>query len=227
MHSVSAWTRRCSRTIRCGRGFLTSAARRGATPFKMMATSRHRSVETVTAYVRDRELFKDHAGAGLLWDCEPSRAFASFPEHSHSLREGAGCLARARETSRRLDVGGLRPLRGLSATSRWSALFYSVGKLRSYGVGKLRSSCCSSALLWLRFCCWEWLPLPAAWSFALSTVGLRPAPSAKGAFFCRPPRIPRPRRVHRPPDPWHDRGCLPTRFARHSTGSNPCAILKA
>jgi len=46
--------------------FLTSAARRGATPFKMMATSRHRSVETVTAYVRDRELFKDHAGAGLL-----------------------------------------------------------------------------------------------------------------------------------------------------------------
>jgi site-specific recombinase XerD len=47
-------------------GFLTSAARRGATLFKMMATSRHRSVETVTAYVRDQELFKDHAGAGLL-----------------------------------------------------------------------------------------------------------------------------------------------------------------
>jgi site-specific recombinase XerD len=47
-------------------GFLTSAARRGATVFKMMATSRHRSVETVTAYVRDQELFKDHAGAGLL-----------------------------------------------------------------------------------------------------------------------------------------------------------------
>jgi hypothetical protein len=32
----------------------------------MMATSRHRSVETVTAYVRDQELFNDHAGAGLL-----------------------------------------------------------------------------------------------------------------------------------------------------------------
>jgi site-specific recombinase XerD len=47
-------------------GFLTSAARRGANVFKMMATSRHRSVETVTAYVRDQELFKDHAGAGLL-----------------------------------------------------------------------------------------------------------------------------------------------------------------
>lgn len=47
-------------------GFLTSAARRGATLFKMMATSRHRSVETVTAYVRDQELFEDHAGDGLL-----------------------------------------------------------------------------------------------------------------------------------------------------------------
>ncbi len=47
-------------------GFLTSAARRGATLFKMMATSRLGSAETVTAYVRDQELFKDHAGAGLL-----------------------------------------------------------------------------------------------------------------------------------------------------------------
>jgi site-specific recombinase XerD len=47
-------------------GFLTSAARRGASPFKMMATSRHRSIETLSAYVRDQELFKDHAGAGLL-----------------------------------------------------------------------------------------------------------------------------------------------------------------
>lgn len=47
-------------------GFMASAARRGATLFKMMATSRHRSVETVTAYVRDQEPFKDHAGAGLL-----------------------------------------------------------------------------------------------------------------------------------------------------------------
>jgi integrase len=47
-------------------GFLTSAARRGASLFKMMATSRHRSTDTLTAYVRDQELFKDHAGAGLL-----------------------------------------------------------------------------------------------------------------------------------------------------------------
>lgn len=47
-------------------GFLTSAAARGAKVFKMMDVSRHRSVETVRGYVRDAELFKDHAGAGLL-----------------------------------------------------------------------------------------------------------------------------------------------------------------
>jgi len=47
-------------------GFLTSAAARGAKLFKMMDVSRHRSVETVRGYVRDAELFKDHAGSGLL-----------------------------------------------------------------------------------------------------------------------------------------------------------------
>jgi site-specific recombinase XerD len=47
-------------------GFLTSAASRGASIFKMMDVSRHRSVETLRSYVRDVELFKDHAGAGLL-----------------------------------------------------------------------------------------------------------------------------------------------------------------
>jgi integrase len=47
-------------------GFLTSAAGRGASIFKMMDVSRHRSVETLRGYVRDAELFKDHAAAGLL-----------------------------------------------------------------------------------------------------------------------------------------------------------------
>lgn len=47
-------------------GFLTSAAKRGASVFKMMDTSRHRSVETLRGYVRDAELFKNHAGSGLL-----------------------------------------------------------------------------------------------------------------------------------------------------------------
>jgi hypothetical protein len=47
-------------------GFLTSAAKRGASIFKMMDVSRHRSVETLRGYVRDAEIFKEHAGAGLL-----------------------------------------------------------------------------------------------------------------------------------------------------------------
>jgi site-specific recombinase XerD len=47
-------------------GFLTSAAKRGASIFKMMDQSRHRSVETLRGYVRDAEIFKEHAGTGLL-----------------------------------------------------------------------------------------------------------------------------------------------------------------
>jgi hypothetical protein len=47
-------------------GFLTSAAKRGASIFKMMDKSHHRSVDTLRGYVRDAEIFKDHAGAGLL-----------------------------------------------------------------------------------------------------------------------------------------------------------------
>jgi site-specific recombinase XerD len=47
-------------------GFLTSAAKRGASIFKMMDVSRHRSVDTLRGYVRDAELFQDHAGAGML-----------------------------------------------------------------------------------------------------------------------------------------------------------------
>jgi site-specific recombinase XerD len=47
-------------------GFLTSAAQRGASIFKMMDVSRHKSVDTVRGYVRDTELFDNHAGTGLL-----------------------------------------------------------------------------------------------------------------------------------------------------------------
>jgi hypothetical protein len=49
-----------------GSGFPTSAAGKGASIFKMMDVSRHKSVETLRGYVRDAELFKDHAGTGLL-----------------------------------------------------------------------------------------------------------------------------------------------------------------
>jgi integrase len=47
-------------------GFLTSAASRGASIFKMMDVSRHKSVDTLRGYVRDAEIFKDHAAKGLL-----------------------------------------------------------------------------------------------------------------------------------------------------------------
>jgi site-specific recombinase XerD len=47
-------------------GFLTSAAARGASIFKMADQSRHRSMDTLRGYVRDAEIFKDHAGTGLL-----------------------------------------------------------------------------------------------------------------------------------------------------------------
>ena len=47
-------------------GFLTSAAARGASIFKMADQSRHKSIDTLRGYVRDAEIFKDHAGGGLL-----------------------------------------------------------------------------------------------------------------------------------------------------------------
>jgi site-specific recombinase XerD len=47
-------------------GFLTSVARRGASVFKMRDVSRHKSMDVLQSYIRDAELFRDHAGAGLL-----------------------------------------------------------------------------------------------------------------------------------------------------------------
>jgi hypothetical protein len=45
-------------------GFLTSAARCGASVFKMRDVSWHKSVEVLQAYVCDADLFRDHAGPG-------------------------------------------------------------------------------------------------------------------------------------------------------------------
>ena len=47
-------------------GFLTSAAKAGASIFKMMDQSRHMSVETLRGYVRDADRFNDHAGKDFL-----------------------------------------------------------------------------------------------------------------------------------------------------------------
>ena len=47
-------------------GFLTSAAEAGATVFKMMEVSRHKSVDTLHSYVRRADMVKDHAGGSFL-----------------------------------------------------------------------------------------------------------------------------------------------------------------
>ncbi len=47
-------------------GFLTEAGRQGANPFRMKEHSRHKSLEMVGEYVRNFELFRDHAGDKFL-----------------------------------------------------------------------------------------------------------------------------------------------------------------
>ena len=47
-------------------GFLTSAAQRGASIFKMLDVSRHKKVDTLRSYVRMAEEFDDHAGKDFL-----------------------------------------------------------------------------------------------------------------------------------------------------------------
>jgi len=47
-------------------GFLTTGAENGASVFKLMEVSRHKSVDTLRSYVRRADLFRDHAGASFL-----------------------------------------------------------------------------------------------------------------------------------------------------------------
>jgi site-specific recombinase XerD len=47
-------------------GFLTSGAESGASIFKLLEVSRHKSIETLRAYVKQADLFQDHAGASFL-----------------------------------------------------------------------------------------------------------------------------------------------------------------
>ena len=47
-------------------GFLTEAARSGANIFKMRDQSRHKSLDVLSDYVRNQELFADHAGQRFL-----------------------------------------------------------------------------------------------------------------------------------------------------------------
>jgi site-specific recombinase XerD len=47
-------------------GFLTEAAENGATLFKMLEVSRHKSADTLLGYIRSSDLFKNHAGESFL-----------------------------------------------------------------------------------------------------------------------------------------------------------------
>jgi len=50
------------------RGFLTSAARKRASIFRMADQSRHKSLDVLRQYVKEEEMFDDNAGADLLND---------------------------------------------------------------------------------------------------------------------------------------------------------------
>jgi hypothetical protein len=74
-------------------GFLTSAAKRGVSIFKMMDVSRHRSVDTLRGYVREAEIFKDHAGTGLLQSSTTfTHNFMSSRQKASSERSITACL---------------------------------------------------------------------------------------------------------------------------------------
>jgi integrase len=47
-------------------GFITSAARHGASIWKLADQSRHHSMDTLRGYVRDGQLFQGHAGEAFL-----------------------------------------------------------------------------------------------------------------------------------------------------------------
>lgn len=47
-------------------GFLTEAADNGANLFKMLEVSRHKSTDTLLEYIRQSDLFKNHAGKDFL-----------------------------------------------------------------------------------------------------------------------------------------------------------------
>lgn len=47
-------------------GFVTDAARHGASVFKIREVSRHKDLDVLADYVREAELFRDHAGDKFL-----------------------------------------------------------------------------------------------------------------------------------------------------------------
>ena len=49
-------------------GFLTSAAARGASIFKMADQSRHKSMDTLRGYVRDGEILRTSSGNSCVYN---------------------------------------------------------------------------------------------------------------------------------------------------------------
>jgi hypothetical protein len=58
--------RLASPATRCAPAFSRRPPEHGASVWKMMDVSRHKSVNTLRGYVRNAESFKDHAGAAFL-----------------------------------------------------------------------------------------------------------------------------------------------------------------
>jgi hypothetical protein len=65
-HAEQEFKTEPSRGIACARGSLPLPPLRGASVWKLMQVSRHRSVAALQGYVRDRDGYRDHAGLGLL-----------------------------------------------------------------------------------------------------------------------------------------------------------------
>jgi hypothetical protein len=59
-------------------GFLTSAALRGASVFKVRDVSRHKSMDVLQGYVRDADMFRDHAGVGAAGTLLCGRSACAF-----------------------------------------------------------------------------------------------------------------------------------------------------
>jgi hypothetical protein len=84
-------------------GFLTSAARRGASVFKMRDVSRHKSMDVLQAYVRDADLFRDHAGGWLALVLKA--ALPAFRSIIALIRHRAGSGSPSRQISQLQGLG--------------------------------------------------------------------------------------------------------------------------
>jgi site-specific recombinase XerD len=79
-------------------GFLTSAADAGASVFKMMDVSRHKSVNTLRGYVRNAESFKD-SDAERARPCRPAARLCQMRLSSATTRYRTSLMCAARRSA--------------------------------------------------------------------------------------------------------------------------------